>query len=127
MFTTAIPIDYATPLLQDLAALGSDVEALWVQAEIDTPLDSALSGAMTTLPTRDFTRLYRGCMEELERRACHREIAEQLLHKPGLGVEDIAERLGFGSDRAFRRAFQAWTGHSPSAFRERSQGRSASL
>lgn len=55
------------------------------------------------------------------RASCQREAAEYLLTHTGLRLEDIAERLGMGSDRAFRRAFRHWTGVSPSDFRLRAQ------
>jgi len=50
-----------------------------------------------------------------------REIAENLLKQTTLPMEDIAMRLGFGGDRAFRRAFREWTGDTPAAYRERTR------
>jgi len=55
------------------------------------------------------------------RASCQREAAEYLLSHTGRRLEDIAERLGMGSDRAFRRAFRHWTGLSPSDYRLRAQ------
>jgi AraC-like DNA-binding protein len=46
-----------------------------------------------------------------------RERAQYLLHNSGLGISDIAQRLGFGDATAFGRAFRRWFGVSPSQFR----------
>ncbi|MGE0486388.1 MAG: helix-turn-helix domain-containing protein [Gammaproteobacteria bacterium] len=43
--------------------------------------------------------------------------AQALLRRPSLAIEEIAWRLGFNDRDAFSRAFRAWTGLSPSAFR----------
>lgn len=52
------------------------------------------------------------------RARCQREMAEYLLRQTSMTMEDIAARLGFSSERAFRRAFREWTGETPSACRE---------
>lgn len=57
------------------------------------------------------------------RAGCQREAAEFLLGHTDLRLEDIAERLDLGSDRAFRRAFRQWTGVAPSDYRLASRGR----
>ncbi|MGB0694326.1 MAG: helix-turn-helix domain-containing protein [Rhodospirillaceae bacterium] len=44
-------------------------------------------------------------------------LAESLLADPTLRVDSIAVQTGFSDDRAFRRAFKQWTGHSPKDFR----------
>lgn len=46
----------------------------------------------------------------------------QLLLDPDRSIEDIARRLGYADPSNFRRAFQRWTGQSPTAYRKR-QGR----
>lgn len=51
------------------------------------------------------------------RASCQREWAEYLLTFTRTTVQEIADKLGFGDDRAFRRAFSKWTGCSPGDFR----------
>jgi AraC family transcriptional regulator, activator of mtrCDE len=47
-------------------------------------------------------------------------VAERLLADPDLSVEHIAERLGYDTTAAFRRAFKRVTGRPPGALRQRS-------
>jgi AraC-like DNA-binding protein len=61
---------------------------------------------------------------------CLRDVAENLLCETDLTLDDIAARLDFSDERAFRRAFREWMGETPVAFRERrrtSQGTSEEL
>jgi AraC-like DNA-binding protein len=46
-----------------------------------------------------------------------RDLAIEYLRDGHLSVEEIARRLAFSDARAFRRAFQRWTGSSPADFR----------
>ncbi|MEQ8457445.1 MAG: AraC family transcriptional regulator [Sandaracinaceae bacterium] len=48
-----------------------------------------------------------------------REIATRWLREGSLGVDEIAERLGYASRAAFERAFRRWTGETPAAVRKR--------
>lgn len=43
--------------------------------------------------------------------------ARQLLSHSALGVQEVSERLGYRNPANFSRAFQRWTGQSPSAWR----------
>ncbi|MCA9613694.1 MAG: AraC family transcriptional regulator [Myxococcales bacterium] len=43
--------------------------------------------------------------------------AEDLLRRPSLTLDDIAERLGYSDVANFNRAFKRWTGRTPGAFR----------
>ncbi|MEM8551212.1 MAG: AraC family transcriptional regulator ligand-binding domain-containing protein [Pseudomonadota bacterium] len=43
--------------------------------------------------------------------------AERLVEDLSLSLEAVASLIGYSDDRAFRRAFKAWTGQSPSAYR----------
>jgi AraC-like DNA-binding protein len=46
-----------------------------------------------------------------------RAVATELLENTRLGIEHVAERVGFSDATSFRRAFRKWTGRSPSEFR----------
>lgn len=46
-----------------------------------------------------------------------KEMAEQYLRDSGLGLGDIARRLGYATVAEFHRAFRAWTGMTPGQFR----------
>lgn len=48
---------------------------------------------------------------------CQRDTAEYLLTHTEMPIAEIAQRVGLGSDRAFRRVFRQWTGQVPSAYR----------
>lgn len=43
--------------------------------------------------------------------------AEELLRRPSLTLDDIADRLGYSDVANFNRAFRRWTGKTPGAFR----------
>lgn len=51
------------------------------------------------------------------RRRCQFNLATDLLRRPELTIDHIAEVCNFSDANAFRRAFQQWAGRSPSAFR----------
>jgi AraC-like DNA-binding protein len=48
-----------------------------------------------------------------------RGLAYRYLGRRGLGVNEVARRLGFRDSSAFGRAFRRWTGTSPAAYRNR--------
>jgi AraC-like DNA-binding protein len=45
-------------------------------------------------------------------------MATEFLRRSDLTINEVAELANFSDAGAFRRAFQQWTGHSPSAYRE---------
>jgi AraC-like DNA-binding protein len=45
-------------------------------------------------------------------------LATEFLRRSDLTINEVAELANFSDAGAFRRAFQQWTGHSPSAYRE---------
>ena len=54
------------------------------------------------------------------------ERAANLLRNPGLSIAEIGYRLGYADPAAFTRAFQGWTGQTPSAWRA-GHGRSGAI
>lgn len=53
-------------------------------------------------------------------RECRTDLAQRLLRQePKLRIEDIARVVGYSDIAAFSQAFKAWTGRSPSEFRQR--------
>ncbi len=52
-----------------------------------------------------------------------RSLATELLENTHMGIDQVAERVGFADATSFRKAFKKWTNHAPSDFRpsERSQ------
>ncbi|TXS95862.1 AraC family transcriptional regulator [Parahaliea maris] len=69
-FSNEVPGSFAIPLLEDLDTLGSDLDQLWQRAAVTAPRQSVMTGRTAALPAAEFTRLYRCCMEELERLSC---------------------------------------------------------
>jgi AraC-like DNA-binding protein len=51
------------------------------------------------------------------RKECQRAHALRLVQGTDMPISEIATRIGYSDDRAFRRAFRSWTGHSPSTSR----------
>ena len=49
-----------------------------------------------------------------------RDAAESLLRSSDHTLADVAFLTGFSDQTAFSRAFKRWTGHTPAAFRQRS-------
>ena len=45
------------------------------------------------------------------------ELAKQLLYRTDKPLKQVAAAAGFGNDKSFSRAFRAWSGNSPSEFR----------
>jgi AraC-like DNA-binding protein len=55
------------------------------------------------------------------RESVRRALAMKLVAEGGMTMADVAGRLGFSEPRAFRRAFQRWTGTSPSEHARRAK------
>ena len=49
-----------------------------------------------------------------------RDVAEQMLRRPGARISEVGAAIGFQDAREFRRAFRRWTGRAPSEIRGRS-------
>lgn len=52
--------------------------------------------------------------------------ARRLLGNPRLGIDEVASRVGYSAESAFRRAFKRWSGMSPTQFRRGALGQAAS-
>lgn len=52
------------------------------------------------------------------RREVLQALAQDLLNNPALTLEEVATSIGYSDASNFRRAFQSWTGLTPSQFRE---------
>ena len=46
-----------------------------------------------------------------------RSLATELLENTHMGIDQVAERVGFADATSFRKAFKKWTNRAPSAFR----------
>ncbi|TSE20833.1 putative HTH-type transcriptional regulator [Tepidimonas alkaliphilus] len=55
------------------------------------------------------------------RERVRQELAEQHLLRTAWPVKRVAAAVGFANDKSFQRAFRAWTGCSPAAWRERAR------
>jgi AraC-like DNA-binding protein len=53
------------------------------------------------------------------------EAAREMLSDPGRKIGDVARTLGYSDPAHFTRAFQRWTGLTPSDFRRRGRARAA--
>ncbi|MCB1695552.1 MAG: AraC family transcriptional regulator ligand-binding domain-containing protein [Halioglobus sp.] len=56
-------------------------------------------------------------------RECQHGHALHLVQSTDTPIAEIATRIGYSDDRAFRRAFRSWTGYSPSDWRSQGQWR----
>ena len=52
-----------------------------------------------------------------------RSLATELLENTHMGIDQVAERIGFADATSFRKAFKKWTNRSPSDFRHPERGR----
>jgi AraC-like DNA-binding protein len=62
-----------------------------------------------------------GTTFEQQRDQVRRDLAEALLLRSQLSLREVAERLGFAEQASFTRAFQRWTGSTPSSLRRYGQ------
>jgi AraC family transcriptional regulator len=90
-------------------------------AHLDADLDLMVLAEVACFSPCHFHRIYRAAMgetpaETLRRLRLHRASVD--LARDGLPMPDVARRAGFGSVAAFTRAFAAFAGQPPAAFRE---------
>lgn len=112
-------------LLGYTQSLADRVRALLVCADGRYP-DLAAVAARLHLSTRTLKRrlaeenvTFGALLDEVRQRD-----SQQLLRDPQRSIEEIAQRTGYADPSNFRRAFQRWTGLSPSAYRERQRSSS---
>ena len=55
---------------------------------------------------------YQSIVDEMRR-----SLATELLENTHMGIDQVAERVGFADATSFRKAFKKWTNHAPSDFR----------
>lgn len=65
-----VPLGYIRPLLEELERLGGNLDAIWRDAAMATPRTAVRNGSVATLPATEFCRLYRGAINDIERRCC---------------------------------------------------------
>jgi len=94
----------------------------WLADHYPRPDSIQAMQRMSGLPQRTFTRRFKSAtgytpVEYLQ--AVRVEEAKQLLESSPAPVEDVANQVGYGDERAFRRIFRRNTGLSPSAYRKK--------
>ncbi len=81
-----------------------------------------LLAARVSMSPRHFARVFRsdvGCTPARYVEQVRVEAARRLLETTGLGVDDVAETVGFGTPETLRRAFARRVGASPAEYRNR--------
>jgi AraC-like DNA-binding protein len=109
-------------LLADDVDLADQVtRLLWAYAPAPSREELA---AMLDMGTRTLARRLRaeGTSYNALLRRVHRERATNYLRHSSMPVAEIADRMGYSDPAAFTRAFQSWTGESPSRWRARARG-----
>ncbi|MEM9700781.1 MAG: AraC family transcriptional regulator ligand-binding domain-containing protein [Pseudomonadota bacterium] len=90
------------------------------QNEWQTANLSAAARAMNMTPRTLMRRLEAdGTSFQAIKDALRRDIAIRNLQSDHMSIEAIAQDLGFSSAANFHKAFQRWTGHTPSVYRRR--------
>lgn len=103
-----------------------------LHARIRTMLMSALESGSSVKSIAGVAQLFHMSQATLRRRlldedttyaaikaGCQRDFSEYLLRCTSEPMDQIAVRVGYRDDRAFRRAFRQWTGSCPSEYRSR--------
>ncbi|MGH1340774.1 MAG: AraC family transcriptional regulator ligand-binding domain-containing protein [Nannocystales bacterium] len=79
--------------------------------------DIATAVGMSVRTLQRYTRKHGASLRDLIDEA-REASASRLLADERLSIDEVAFLVGYSDDRAFRRAFQRWTGKSPAAFRQ---------
>lgn len=98
--------------------IAAQVRALLIHRQCAIP-DMAVAAAELHVSTRTLYRRlalegtsYRRLVDDVRQ-----SLATEMLTTAGLGVEQVAARLGYADAAAFIRAFRRWTGSTPGAYR----------
>jgi AraC-like DNA-binding protein len=111
--------------------LHSGSAGLSLTARVRAMLISALQKELPLMPASAVSQVLHMSEAGLRRRlreentsyadiknSCQYELAEHFLHSTDMPIVEIASRIGFSDDRAFRRAFRRWSNLSPSEYRD---------
>ena len=114
---------YSEPLRFQSEATDRTAEiAAYIRSNLDGDLSVGTLATRSHLSYRQFSRRFRaafGCSPAAYVEALRLEEACTRLCETGCRIEHVADALGFGSDDAFRRAFERRFGVAPGAYRER--------
>lgn len=115
--------------------LHSGSSDLSLTARVRAMLMSALQKELPLMPPAAVSQVLHMSQAGLRRRlreentsyaeiknSCQFELAQHLLRASDMPIAEIAERIGFGDDRAFRRAFRRWANVSPTQYRDDNSG-----
>jgi AraC-like DNA-binding protein len=109
------PLDFMTIPARD-DSLASRVRALLVdEPAADWPRIAAALGIHPERLRRDLRQ--QGASLSAIREAVRRDMATRALLRGNRTIEEVSAALGYAESRSFTRAFRAWTGMSPSAYR----------
>jgi len=99
--------------------LGGREQRLWMA--LASLLGLATAGILVAVETPGGRPLYLGAGMVAVLTALRQEMARPLLRDGRLAVSEVAFLLGYRDPSAFQRAFRAWHGLSPRAFRQAPQ------
>ena len=94
----------------------------WARDQLDRPLSVAQLARRAQLSPRTFARRFVDTTGSTPLRWLHHQrvqLAQELLERTDLGVEEVARRAGFGTTAVLRRHFARDLGTTPTAYRSR--------
>jgi len=114
---------YSEPLRFQIASTNSTTEvASYVQTHLDHDLSVSALAKIAHLSERQFGRQFKSAFQESPAAFVERarlDEARRRLCETHCSINQLAASLGFGSDDAFRRAFERRFGLSPTVYRTR--------
>jgi transcriptional regulator GlxA family with amidase domain len=94
----------------------------WARDNLHRPLTVTTLARRARLSERTFARRFTGTTGTTPLRWLHHQrvqLAQELLERTGLGVDEVARRVGFGTAPVLRRHFTRDVGTTPTAYRQR--------